>query len=98
MDLEALKSKANDLRVDIVSMVSAAGSGHPGGSLSAVEVMCALYFGGVMRHDPAQPDAADRDRFVLSRAILIAASFRAWRFPPAPWARVCQLLRASPLA
>ena len=85
MDLEALKSKANDLRVDIVSMVSAAGSGHPGGSLSAVEVMCALYFGGVMRHDPAQPDAADRDRFVLSKGhaapVLYAALAESGYFP-----------------
>ncbi len=85
MDLEALKSKANDLRVDIVSMVSAAGSGHPGGSLSAVEIMCALYFGGVMRHDPADPDAADRDRFVLSKGhaapVLYAALAESGYFP-----------------
>ena len=85
MDLEALKSKANDLRVDIVSMVSAAGSGHPGGSLSAVEIMCALYFGGVMRHDPADSDAADRDRFVLSKGhaapVLYAALAESGYFP-----------------
>lgn len=77
MDLEALKSKANDLRVDIVSMVSAAGSGHPGGSLSAAEIMCAIYFGGVMRHDPAAPDAAERDRFILSKGHAAPALYAA---------------------
>ena len=85
MDLEVLKSKTNDIRVDIVSMVSAAGSGHPGGSLSAAELMCALYFGGIMKHDPENPDADDRDRFVLSKGhaapALYAALAEAGYFP-----------------
>lgn len=67
MDNNELKSKANDIRVDIVKMVSEAGSGHPGGSLSAADIMCALYFGGVLKHDPANPQAEDRDRFILSK-------------------------------
>jgi transketolase len=54
------------IRRDIVEMVSAAGSGHPGGSLSAVEILSALYL-GVMHHDPADPAMPDRDRFVLSK-------------------------------
>ena len=55
------------IRRHIVEMTHAAQSGHPGGSLSAVEILAALYFGGVMRHDPADPDWPDRDRFVLSK-------------------------------
>ena len=47
-------------------MLAEAASGHPGGSLSAVEILCALYF-RVMRHDPRQPDWPDRDRFILSK-------------------------------
>ncbi len=67
MNLEALKAKANDMRIDIVRMVAAAGSGHPGGSLSATDLVCALYFGGILRHDPAHPDDPGRDRFILSK-------------------------------
>jgi transketolase len=48
-------------------MLHEAASGHPGGSLSAVEIVTALYFGGVLRYDPARPDWEDRDRFVLSK-------------------------------
>jgi len=47
-------------------MLAAAGSGHPGGSLSAVEILCALYF-RIMRHNPQDPAWPDRDRFVLSK-------------------------------
>jgi transketolase len=48
-------------------MVAAGGSGHPGGSLSAVEILAALYL-RVLRHDPAQALWPDRDRFILSKA------------------------------
>ncbi len=48
-------------------MIGAAGSGHPGGSLSCIEVLCALYFGGVMHHDPADPGMEGRDWFVLTK-------------------------------
>ncbi|HHV57686.1 MAG TPA: transketolase, partial [Firmicutes bacterium] len=64
--LHNLDKKARAIRRDIIRMVGAAGSGHPGGSLSAVEVLTALYF-HVMRLDPARPDWAERDRFVLSK-------------------------------
>ena len=64
---DELKRIANRMRIDIVKMIGAAGSGHPGGSLSAVEVLTALYFGGVLRHDPKRPDWPDRDRFILSK-------------------------------
>lgn len=55
------------MRRHIVEMTHAAQSGHPGGSLSAVEILAALYFGGVLRHDPADPEWAERDRFVMSK-------------------------------
>lgn len=47
-------------------MVATAGSGHPGGSLSAVELLVGLYFAH-LRHDPQQPNDPDRDRFLLSK-------------------------------
>ncbi len=62
-----LKLKAVTLREDIVKMIAASGSGHPGGSLSAVEIVTALYFGGVLKHDPQHPDMPERDRFILSK-------------------------------
>lgn len=61
-----LKSKANKIRKDIVRMITEAKSGHPGGSLSAVDVVTALYF-KVMRHNPENPKWEDRDRFILSK-------------------------------
>ena len=52
---EALQAKAATLRRHVVNMITAAKSGHPGGSLSAAELITALYFGGVLRHDPVHP-------------------------------------------
>jgi len=61
-----LKLTANKVRKDIVKMVTEAESGHPGGSLSAADVVTALYF-NVMRHKPENPKWEDRDRFILSK-------------------------------
>jgi transketolase len=58
---------ARKLRVYVVNMIAAANSGHPGGSLSAVDIITALYFGRVLKHDPKHPDWPDRDRFILSK-------------------------------
>ena len=66
MELQALKAQCSVIRRDIISMLAAAGSGHPGGSLSAVEILAALY-GYKMHVDPARPDMPERDRFVLSK-------------------------------
>ncbi len=77
MNLEELKAKAGDMRVDIVTMVSEAGSGHPGGSLSCADLMCALYFGGVLNHDPSDPKKEDRDRFILSKGHAAPALYAA---------------------
>lgn len=57
---------ARRLRRHIIEMITKAGSGHPGGSLSAVEIVTALFF-KVMRHDPANPQWQERDRFILSK-------------------------------
>ncbi len=61
-----IRAKAARMRYDIIEMIAEAGSGHPGGSLSAADIVATLYF-GVMRHDPTQPDWPQRDRFVLSK-------------------------------
>jgi transketolase len=66
-DLATLRDRATTLRRHIVEMLAAAGSGHPGGSLSAVEIITALYFGGFLRFDPLNPDWPERDRFILSK-------------------------------
>ena len=58
---------ARQMRRDIVKSTTAAGSGHPSTSLSMVEILTVLYFGGVLRYDPANPGDPDRDRFVLSK-------------------------------
>lgn len=66
MNTEELKEVCRRVRRDIVTSVCAAKSGHPGGSLSSVEIMTALYF-EKMNIDPRDPKKADRDRFVLSK-------------------------------
>jgi transketolase len=64
--VSALEGKAKEIRRHVVEMIGAAGSGHPGGSLSAADIVTALYF-NVMRIDPQRPDWPQRDRFVLSK-------------------------------
>lgn len=61
-----LKEISKKIRINIIEMLYAAGSGHPGGSLSAVEILTALYF-NVMKIDPAAPRMEERDRFILSK-------------------------------
>ena len=63
---ERLEQTARAVRRHIVTMTTEVGSGHPGGSLSGVEITTALYF-AVMRHRPTDPHWADRDKFVLSK-------------------------------
>lgn len=62
-ELEAI---AKRVRRDIIEMITAAKSGHPGGSLSAVELLVGLYF-DQMKHDPKNPKWTDRDRFILGK-------------------------------
>ena len=65
-DHKGLNEIANVIRKDIVSMICKSKSGHPDGSLSAVEILTALYF-DQMNIDPTNPKMEDRDRFVLSK-------------------------------
>lgn len=64
--LACVTSRAKSIRRHIVSMVTGAKSGHPGGSLSATDILATLYF-AEMNVDPKRPDDPDRDRFVLSK-------------------------------
>lgn len=77
--------KANAMRRDIIEMIHEAGSGHPGGSLSCTDILAALYFGGVMEYDPANPALEERDRFILAKGhaapALYAALAEAGFFP-----------------
>ena len=66
-DTDALLDVCKRIRRHIVEMTHAAQSGHPGGSLSSTEIFAALYFGGVARHDPANPQWDRRDRVILSK-------------------------------
>lgn len=81
-----LGQMAKKLRRHVINMTATAGSGHPGGSLSAAEIVTALYF-KVLRHDPENPQWTDRDRFILSKGhtapILYAALAEAGYFPVA---------------
>ena len=65
-DQEKLARTLIQLRIDILEMITAAGSGHPGGSLSAVDLIASLY-ANHLRQDPKNPTDASRDRFVLSK-------------------------------
>ncbi|MCL6628231.1 MAG: transketolase [Armatimonadetes bacterium] len=82
--IQNLEEKARLIRQDIIVMTGAAKSGHPGGSLSAADIMAALYF-HVMRYDPKNPKWPDRDRFVLSKGhacpVLYAALAEAGFYP-----------------
>ncbi len=73
-ELARLKEISGRLRLDIIEMLHKAGSGHPGGSLSVIDMVTCLYFSR-MRHDPRRPDWADRDRFVLSKGHAVPALY-----------------------
>jgi len=61
-----LKNRARTIRKHVVRMIGKAGSGHPGGSLSATDILTVLFF-NELRHNPEEPDWPDRDRFILSK-------------------------------
>jgi transketolase len=91
---EELETVAKRLRRHIVTMIAKAGSGHPGGSLSAVEIITALYW-RVLRHKPSDPRWPDRDRFVLSKGhaapVLYSALAECGYFPVSELATLRQL-------
>jgi transketolase len=84
--IAALRERSRRMRRDIIEMLAKSASGHPGGSLSAVELVAALYFGGYLRYDPADPEWPDRDRFILSKGhgvpVQYAALAEAGFLPP----------------
>ncbi len=79
-----LKEMAKKLRRHVITMIATAVSGHPGGSLSAADIITALYF-KVLRHNPQKPEWQDRDRLILSKGhaapILYAALAESGYFP-----------------
>ena len=66
MDIKALEKTAAEIRVGVVKAIHNAGSGHPGGSLSAADIVTALYF-SEMNVDPKNPKMEGRDKFILSK-------------------------------
>lgn len=84
IDYERFEKIASDIRVDIIRETYFAGSGHPGGSLSAADIMTVLYF-NEMNIDPKDPKKPDRDKFVLSKGhaapVLYAALAERGFFP-----------------
>ena len=83
---QELQDRARVIRRHIVRMTTEAASGHPSSSMSAAEVVTALFFGGFMQYDPRKPDWPDRDRFILSKGhacpVLYAAMAEAGYFSP----------------
>lgn len=67
MDYNCLVDECRRVREDIVTMIHEAGSGHPGGSLSSVELLVGLYSSGILRYKADNPGWVDRDRFILSK-------------------------------
>ncbi len=85
MEEKELKQLANTIRKDIIGMLLEAKSGHSAGSLGMADVFTALYFGGVIKHNPKKPDWQERDRVILSNAhicpVWYATLARAGYFP-----------------
>jgi transketolase len=73
-DLAKLEAIAREGRVQIIRMLTHAGSGHPGGSLSVIDILTTLYFNR-LRYDPKRPGWEDRDRFVLSKGHCVPAQY-----------------------
>ncbi|MFG6331254.1 MAG: hypothetical protein K1W28_05415 [Lachnospiraceae bacterium] len=66
-DFRMLRRKNEELRYNLVAMMDYAGSGHPGGSLSSMEILTTLYYGGFLRTDAEHAQDPKRDRFVMSK-------------------------------
>lgn len=66
LSIEELEKKTHTVRCHIIRMLTEAGSGHTGGSLSMAEIVTALFF-RILRHDPSDPAWPERDRFILSK-------------------------------
>jgi len=84
LNLKQMKKMANVIRQDIIKMLARAGSGHPAGSLGMTDVFTALYFSGILKHNPNKPNWTNRDRVILSNGhicpVLYATLARAGYF------------------
>jgi transketolase len=78
MDLELLRAACRRIRHDILVSTTEAGSGHPTSSLSAVELMAGLLFGGVLRFDADHPDRPDNDRLIFSKGHASPLFYSLW--------------------
>jgi transketolase len=74
--IRELELKANDIRQDIILMLEAAGSGHPGGPLGLSDIFAALYF-DILKHDPAKPDWDQRDILLMSNGHCVPVQYAA---------------------
>ena len=75
-DIPALRRRANTIRIRIIQMLAAAKSGHSAGPLGMAEILTALYF-AILRHDPENPDWAERDVFFLSNGHTVPVQYAA---------------------
>ena len=84
--MDELRARIKNIRKNIITSTTTAGSGHPTSSLSAVEIAVALFFGGYLRYDPKNPHWPQRDRFILSKGhaapLLYAVLAEAGYFSP----------------
>lgn len=74
LNIEEMKEKTRQLRISILKMIHEAGSGHPGGSLSAIDILAVLY-NNVLSHNPKDPCWKERDRFILSKGHICPALY-----------------------
>ena len=83
--ISTLEKIAKELRKSILNVIFNAGSGHPGGSLSATDIITAIYFGDILQYDSSNPNDLKRDRFILSKghasALMYCVLARAGYFP-----------------
>jgi transketolase len=77
-DATRLKAIGNQLRIHSITSTTAAGSGHPTSSMSAADLMAALFFGGVMRYLPHDPHNMANDRLILSKGHAAPVLYAAW--------------------
>ena len=74
--IKNLETKANDIRMSILEMLVAAGSGHTAGPLGMADIFTAMYF-HILNHDPKNPDWANRDRLILSNGHIVPVRYAA---------------------
>ncbi|MCP5499134.1 MAG: transketolase [Leptospiraceae bacterium] len=76
MNTDDLKKKANEIRQEVIKMVTEAASGHPGGPLGLADIFSVLYF-HTLKHDPSNPNMDERDRLILSNGHVCAVRYAA---------------------